>query len=350
MTLPPEWYHDPEVFRRERGSLWAGPWLAVGTTHELDRPGRYLATTVAGWPVLVVADAAGTVRAFHNVCRHRAGPLVWDGAGTCSRLVCRYHGWSYALDGSLLSARDFGCDPGARPLLELPSDTWRGIVFVNLAPDPPPLLDAIGAFAEQCAGVRWEHFTPGGEAHHDVGANWKVYAENYLEGYHIPLVHPGLNREVDASRYRVTVGERWCRHDAPAREGAVNAGLWIWCWPNLALNVYPDGMNVERFVPLSPTTTRVSYSYFFAGEVDDAVVAMSTTVLDEDRRICEAVQRNLEAGAYGAGVLSPRHERGVEAFQAWVRSALAGVAARHAPGPAPAGLSAPGARTPPAPG
>ena len=348
MTLPPAWYHDPEVFRRERVSLWGRQWLAVGTTHQLDRPGRYLATTVAGCPVLVVSDAAGTVRAFHNVCRHRAGPLVWDGAGTCSRLVCRYHGWSYGLDGALASARDFGCDPGALPLLAVHVDAWRGIVFVNLAPDPPPLADAIGAFAEQCAGVRWEDFTPGGEAHYDVGANWKVYAENYLEGYHIPLVHPGLNREVDASRYTVTVGERWCRHDAPTRQGAVNAGLWIWCWPNLALNVYPGGMNIERFVPLSPTTTRVSYSYFFAGAAHEAVVAMSTTVLEEDRRICEAVQRNLEAGVYTAGVLSPRHERGVDAFQGWVRSALAEATARDTAEPGSAAFSAPGEPTHPA--
>ena len=329
MTLPPSWYHDPEIFRRERDRLWGRHWLAVATASQLDAPGRYVATTVAGWPVLVVSDADGRVRAFHNVCRHRAGPLCWDGVGTCTRLVCRYHGWSYGLDGTLTSARDFGCDPGERSLLALRCDTWRGIVFVNLASETSPLADEIGEFAEQCAAVRWEDLVHRADAHHDVEANWKTYAENYLEGYHIPLVHPGLNREVDASRYTVTVGSRWCRHDAPTRDGAVNAGLWIWCWPNLALNVYPGGMNLERFVPLSPTTTRVHYSYFFAGEVDEAVVSMSTTVLEEDRRICEAVQRNLEAGAYGEGVLSPRHEGGVEAFQAWVRHAL------DAPGGAP---------------
>jgi choline monooxygenase len=320
--LPPEWYHDPALFGRERELIWAREWLAVTTSSHLDRPGSYVATTIAGWPVLVVRDASGAIRGFHNVCRHRAGPLVWDGVGTCTRLVCRYHGWAYGLDGELASARDFGCDPGALSLHPIRTEVWRGLVFANLDPEAPALVEALGDFAEQCADVAWEPFVHHGDADHEVAANWKTYAENYLEGYHIPLVHPALNREVDAARYEVTVGDRWCRHTAPTRSGSVNAGLWIWRWPNLALNVYPGAMNLERFVPLSPTRVRVSYSYFFAGEADDDVVAMSTTVLSEDRRICEAVQRNLEAGAYRAGTLSPRHERGVAAFQGWVRDAL----------------------------
>ena len=302
--------------------MWAREWVVAAMTSQLPEPRRYVAATVAGWPILLVTDDDGTLRGFHNVCRHRAGPLAWDGAGSCSRIVCRYHGWAYGLDGALVSARDFGCDPGEQPLLPVRAEVWRGFIFVNLDPDAAPLLESLGDFVDQCAAVAWETFTHAGDAEHEIASNWKTYAENYLEGYHIPLVHPGLARELDVAAYEVAVGDRWCRHSAPTRAGSVNAGLWIWRWPNLALNVYPGGMNVERFIPASPTRTRVSYSYFFAGERDEAVIAMSKTVLDEDRRICEAVQRNLEAGVYRSGTLSPRHEQGVAAFQRWVRAAV----------------------------
>jgi choline monooxygenase len=153
-----------------------------------------------------------------------------------------------------------------------------------------------------------------------------VYTDNYGEGYHIPLVHPALNRELVAKEYRVEVGDHFCRHSAPARDGAVNAGAWLWRYPNLALNIYPGGMNVERFVPVDPTHTRIVYDYFFA-DLDDreqnaAVERMGCAVLDEDRAICENVQRNLAAGVYTAGLLSPRHENGVAAFHRWLEESL----------------------------
>ena len=146
---------------------------------------------------------------------------------------------------------------------------------------------------------------------HEVAANWKTYADNYMEGYHIPLVHPRLNKEVDARRYRVEVGDRYCSHSAPARDGSLTSGKWLWRFPNLAINLYPDGMNVERFLPLGPRRTRIVYDYFFrdlspaAQAENDEVVRLSLEVLDEDRAICEAVQRNLESGVYDTRPAQP---------------------------------------------
>jgi choline monooxygenase len=102
--------------------------------------------------------------------------------------------------------------------------------------------------------------------------------------------------------------------------------LWIWRYPNLAINVYAEGMDVERFLPAGPDGTIIVYDYFFAdpdaAEANAAIEHMSVEVLDEDRAICEEVQRNLEAGVYEAGVLSPRHENGVAAFHEWLRASL----------------------------
>ncbi|MEY2449469.1 MAG: choline monooxygenase, partial [Acidimicrobiaceae bacterium] len=271
------------------------------------------------------------LRGHHNVCRHRAGPLVGPGAGNVPSLVCRYHGWAYGLNGTLRSARDFGAEMDCDSITLEPVQvgTWRGLVFVNLdlEHDAPPLLDALGTFVDACAPFAIEQLVPAVEREHALACNWKTYADNYLEGYHIPLVHPGLNKEIDAKRYRVDVDERhrWVSHAAPARDGALNQGRWLWRWPNLALNLYPDGMCVERYDPVGLTDTRLRYSYAFAdptAAVNDEVVRMSSEVTEEDKTICEAVQRNLDSAIYDEGWLSPRHEAGLAAFQSWVREAV----------------------------
>ena len=326
-TLPASWYHDPDVYERERHAIFATEWLYAGHDRALRSPGDYLATDVCGWQVLVVVDKSGALRGFHNVCRHRAGPLVDDDTGNAALLVCRYHGWAYDLDGSLRTARDFGdaedLDTSQFGLHPVRVDRWRGLVFVNLDPAAPSLLDALADFASECDGFPMEDMVFTSEVSHELAANWKTYADNYMEGYHIPLVHPTLNREIDARQYRVDVRDRYAIHSAPARDGSPTSGRWLWRFPNLALNLYPDGMNVERFVPLGPTRTRVVYHYFFRdGREDKDSIEMSMQLLEEDARICEAVQRNLESGVYDTGRLSPRHEGGVARLQELVRQAL----------------------------
>jgi choline monooxygenase len=329
-TLPARAYTDAGVYERERTTVFARQWMLAGFRAQLREPGDFATHTFAGWNILVVVQDDGSLRAFHNVCRHRGGPVVADDHGHCrGNLVCRYHGWSYDRDGSLRAARDFGdddLDASQFSLHRVAVDEWRGLVFVNLAGDAPDLRHDMDAFFEAASDQPLESFTYSHRLVHDVAANWKVYGDNYVEGYHIPLVHPGLNREVNAKEYRVDVGDRYCLHSAPARDGAINSGKWLWRFPNLAVNVYADGMNVERFVPVGHRHTQVIYDYFFrdldAHEANDAVVSMGCTVLDEDRAICEAVQRNLESGAYDTGRLSPRHENGVHAFQQWVRESL----------------------------
>jgi choline monooxygenase len=332
-TLPAAAYHDPAVYERERHAIFATEWQLAGFRDHLRAPGDYVAHDVAGWGVFVVVAADGALRGFHNVCRHRAGPIVTGIAGHCTNLVCQYHGWSYDLDGALLSARDFGdaadFDPAVYGLHPVRVEEWRGLVFVNLHRDAPSLHEDLGALFEECADLPVDGLTYSHRVMHDVQANWKTYTDNYGEGYHIPLVHPGLNREIVAKQYRVAVHDRYCVHSAPTRDGAVNAGRWLWRYPNLALNLYPGGMNVERFLPMGPRATRIVYDYFFAdaspavAAANADVVRISSEVVDEDRRICEAVQRNLEAGVYETGRLSPRHENGVFAFQQWVRDSLA---------------------------
>jgi len=321
-TLPSSLYGGDDQFERERIGVFARSWLYVAHATQLSSPGSYVAAECNGYPILLARGRDGELRGFHNVCPHRAGPLAYDGTGTATVFTCRYHGWVFEGDGTLRGARDLG-EPGAPEecrLRDLRIGEWRGLVFANLDGDAPELAEGLGGFADEASGFDLEAMVPAGEWQHDIACNWKTYAENYLEGYHIPLVHRELARTIDVSRYEVVAREDWCLHRAPAHDGTVIDGKWLWRWPNLALNLYRDSMNLEQFIPLGPARTRVAYRYFsLDGALDEEVSRISKVLLMEDAAICEAVQRNLNAGVYVRGVLSAKHEQGVASFQRMIR-------------------------------
>ena len=326
-------YRDPDRFAVERHGVFGRAWLFMGHSSELAREGDVLTATVAGYPLIVVRAGVG-LKAFHNVCRHRAGPLFDRERGNCGAvLTCQYHGWVYTLDGRLRSARDFGAAEGFDPrnfgLFELRVETWRGFVFVNVDAKAPALASLLAPLDARMGGRSLENLVHAERRTHDIASNWKVYVENYLEGYHIPLVHPQLNAEVDASKYEVTVEGGVCFHYAPpkASDGVYN-GLWAFVLPNLGVNVYGHGLMMERMVPLGIGGTRLIYDFYLTPEAAanvaerTRILGTSGTVTAEDKWICERVQANIDAGVYEAGVLSPKHEVGVAWFQRFVASAI----------------------------
>ena len=325
-------YHDPDQWRRERTRVFARAWQFLGHESALTEPGDWIAETLAGYPVVVARDEAGALNGFHNVCRHRAGPLTSGSAGRCDgALVCRYHGWRYALDGRLKLARDFGPAPGFDPrefsLYPIQVQTWRGLVFVRLDDQDDPLAGWIAPLEARLAGADWSDLKVGLVRAHALACNWKTYVENYLEGYHVPVLHPSLDAEIDSARYRVNMDGYVALHEAPPRKPqTVYGGLWAWLWPNLGVNVYGEGEGVmiERIAPMGPAATRLDYVYLTPGgrPVSPRTLAMSDAVLAEDVGIVEQVQANLDAGVYRTGRLSPRHEQAVAAFQAFVGGAL----------------------------
>jgi choline monooxygenase len=330
-TLPASLYRDPAIYEAERRAVFARSWLLFAHESQLAEPGCTVAAAVAGYPLIAVRGADNRIRAFHNVCRHRAGPLADDGTGKCEgALVCRYHGWRYALDGRLASARDFGpaedFDPRDFALLPLACESWRGFVFVNMDANAEPLARAIAPLVERTRDIPLENFRLAHTTSHDIACNWKTYVENYLEGYHIPLVHPFLNSAVDATKYEVGVTAPVIFHQAPPRDGSPVSGLWAWTWPCLGVNVYAEGVLMERMWPLDSGHTRLDYLYFFAdgtprNEMERSIAASESTT-HEDKSITEAVQRNLDAGIYATGRLSPKHEMGVAWFQREIARAL----------------------------
>src|SRR5262249_38491331 len=207
-TIPSNWYTDPAMLEAEKRSIFWRTWQPVGRIDMVMRAGDYFACEVLGEPLVVTRGTDNVLRALSNVCRHRAGPVA-VGRGNRKSLQCRYHGWTYTLDGKLFAQPEFeGVQDWNKSEICLPQvqvATWGPFVFVNLDPKAPPLTEILGDIPRetQKAGFDLENMRFLERRDYIVNCNWKVYVDNYLEGYHIPIAHPGLFRELDYENYRV---------------------------------------------------------------------------------------------------------------------------------------------------
>ena len=326
-TLPARAYWSPEHWEIERKEIWSKTWVLAASVSDFTKPGDYATTSVAGYPVMVLQGESG-LRAFHNVCRHRASPLVMEACGHVERLTCPYHSWRYDFDGRLVNAPAMNIDKDEYGLFPVRCETWRGLVFVCLSPDAPALADWMRDIADAALRYPLEEMTLARKLTVDADINWKTYADNYAEGWHVPTIHPGLNASIDMASYRIeTKGDVLQTHSARARDGGMTDGLWVWRLPGLFVNMYNWGMNIAQLEPLGPRKMRLNYRYFFiarepakAQEREDTI-QWSLSVAAEDIAICERVQKNLESGIYDRGRLSLVFENGVIQFQQMVEAA-----------------------------
>ena len=343
-TLPYSWYSDPEILRLEQERIFRGAWQYAGHTGELPEPGTYMTTRAGGTPVLVTRARDGELRAFLNVCRHRGFPVA-EGAGSRETIQCPYHAWTYALDGSLRSAprseeiADFPRDELG--LCRVAVDTWGPFLFVSASRDPEPLSDALGSMPAQVAELgldvdslvfhtRWEA---------EIGANWKVVSENFLECYHCQVAHPQLASMLDTSAeaYALSTDGRLSSQRGPTREGGgtrmhlegeLARGQFHFLWPNLGVNIFPGKPNISigPIVPVAPDRTYRFLDYFFGAEVDqewiDELMSFDDQVGVEDRVLVEGVQRGMAAGGVEHGYLMGHSEQLIGHFQALTRTAL----------------------------
>lgn len=332
-TPPAAFYVDPARLAVECETVFAHSWQLVGHIDALARPGDYFTTRLGAEPLLFTNDG-GTLRGFFNVCRHRAGPIAY-GCGQAQRLVCRYHGWTYDLSGQLLrapemdDAEDF--DTGQIHLQTVKVHRLGPLLFAALDPTTPAFEACYPGVAEQCAALGVERMKYVTTREYSVDANWKVYVDNYLEGYHIPLVHPGLNRELSYREYVTELGPRHVLQHAPVREdsarhygrGANDAqAAYYWLFPNVMLNVYERQLQTNVVMPLDVNHTRVRFDWFSFEPVPEPatdprwneLARFSEEVQAEDAQICAAVQGNIASRAYLPGPYSPRRESGVRLF------------------------------------
>lgn len=337
-TIPAAWYRDPRFEALEREAVFGTTWQHVGHTSQIPAVGDHLVAMVARKPVLVARAKNGQVHAFYNVCRHRGGPLALKD-GHADMLQCRYHGWTYCLDGMLRGVPHFNrtelFDKKDYGLIPLRLAEWQGLLFVHLDADPPPLEPFVTGIAERMAPMRFDTLHYAKRVDYEARCNWKVYVDNYLEGYHVPHVHPELCSLYDFQAYRTEVYDWYSLQVGPLSGKdtpyGVSSGeaLYYFIFPNVMLNILPGRLQTNVVVPVAPDRCRIEFRYYFA-DVDSTAaqkviaddLAFSDAVQAEDLEICERVQEGLESGVYDRGRFSPEMETAVHHFQSLLKRAF----------------------------
>jgi choline monooxygenase len=343
-TIPARLYTDPLFLELEQERVFGRTWQLVGHAASIRENGQYFTAEVGGESIVVLRDG-DRLRGFHNVCLHRAGPVA-SGCGKRQTLQCKYHGWTYRLDGSLLrtpgmeEARHFTADE--MRLVPVQVAAWGPLVFVNLDLKAPPLAHFLEDLPSRVSFDPSVSYTCIDRREYEVACNWKVYVDNYLEGYHIPLVHPTLHKELDDKRYQVEPRRYYSIQHAPLRgaaeadadrlyrpDAATDAAQYYWLFPNIMLNVYFGQLQTNVVLPRGVDRTTVVFEWFALDTSVDPQsdewarrVAFSDKVQDEDREICEVVQRNLRSRVYDRGRYAPRQEQGVHHFHALLHEFL----------------------------
>ena len=350
-TIPKRFFLDPAILEAEKERVFGRTWQLVARTDELQRVGDFVPVTVVDEPIVITHGTDGELRGFYNVCRHRAGQVALT-RGNRKSLQCHYHGWTYGLDGALRACPEMDESEGFRKedfgLMPVRVDTWGPFVFVNLDPSAPPLSEVMGAIPGEVAAARYDVDRMRLVERRDyvIECNWKVYVDNYLEGYHLPIAHPQLFKELDYDAYRVEEFRYYSKQHAPIRElkpgeelgrdrrylrtadGEEDA-LYYWLFPNTMFNIYQDNMSSNVILPLGVDRTLTIFEWFFAEpgtgpgwESMQQTIAFSDEIQQEDIVICEQVQRGLRSRSYEAGRFSAKRENGVYHFQNLVREFL----------------------------
>jgi choline monooxygenase len=348
-TLASRFYTDPAILDVERAKIFRRTWQLVGTLSHvcgevqgvkrtIADPETFFAAEVAGEPIVVVRDKQGTLRAFSNVCRHRAGPIAHD-SGCQHALRCGYHGWTYALDGRLIGTPDVEgvefFDRSTMGMVPLRVEVWEQFIFVNFDASSELLSSYLGDIPRQAQGFEFDSLQFAERRDYLINCNWKVYVDNYLEGYHIPIAHPGLMREIDYSQYRIDTFRYHSQQFAPIRAmkakdeqerfyapgSGLQQALYFWVFPNLMLNIYPDNISTNLIIPISTDKTLTIFEWFFHDVSSDRVqermkraIAFSDEIQQEDIGLCESVQKGLHSSTYDRGRYSVKRENGVHHF------------------------------------
>lgn len=359
-ALDARYYTDPAIAELEQRRLFARTWQIVGHSSDLPRSGARFVAPVAGREVLVVRKADGELAAHLNVCRHRGAALATGPEPDGRAIRCPYHGWTYHLDGALVGApegRQIPClDKPSLGLYPARVEQFLGFIFVNLdlaavplhahvGDLPGPVGRYLGPDLEPISNYRLH--TP--RDHQD--ANWKVVVDNYLEGYHLPVAHPGLMRLLDYQRYEATLGEGFAYFEVPLRDkpsanryerlyqrvaspmpGLTDADRGVWrylaIYPNTLIDLYPDHVLAWSVMPLSVGRSALPCAFYArpgAGLRTRLAQRLNIKIgwitNDEDADIVARVQRGLATPGWAPGPLS-RRESAVGWFADHIRTDL----------------------------
>lgn len=329
LSLRAEAYTDPVWFNVDQREILAKTWQWVCHAEKVHAPGTFTTTLVAGHPIAIVRDQQGVLRAFYNVCQHRAHPVL-VGEGNVRRIVCPYHAWRYRLDGRLAAAphtadlKDFS--PSDIRLCEVRVEEFCGFVFVNLDPSSASLRQLSESLESEVH--HWapdiQRLTFGQRLTYEIKSNWKNVIDNFLECYHCPVAHKDFCTLVDMKTYKVTTYDIYSSHMADAGKTENSAydtsgatvrthAVW-WLWPNTCLMRYPgrSSIIVLHIVPVAADRTLETYDFFLETSQPDelekkAIHYLDTILQAEDIALVENVQRGMNTPAFTQGRIVHDH-------------------------------------------
>jgi carnitine monooxygenase subunit len=339
VSLPAWIYHDPEFFEIEKRRIFPKSWQIVCHVNDIPNPGDYHTFDFLNESVIALRGDDGEVRTFHNVCRHRASRLLDSASGHCGgRITCPYHAWSYARDGRLVGVPQRSSFPGLdvarHGLASVEHEIFLGFIFVRFAPGMPSVREMAAPYLEELAPYQLEKLVPQGSVRLRARAvNWKNVADNYSDGLHITVAHPGLTRlfgqsyGIEAQEWVDKMwgtvraepssawSERMYQQVLPPVEHlpAERQRLWSYfkLWPNVALELYPDQVDFMQFVPVSATQTLIrEIAYVHPDERREMRAArylnwrINRRVNIEDKALIERVQAGMGSSSYTVGPLS----------------------------------------------
>ncbi len=356
-TLPSWIYNDARFFELEKEAIFASSWHIACHVSEIATPGDYITLKFLGERIAVARLQDGSITAFHNTCRHRAHEVITGERGSCKRVhVCPYHGWTYGQDGAIRGipgGSEADLKQVGHGLLPVDHEVFIGFVWIRLKSEGPSVAERLAPFAELLKAYRIEEMVGNDDLSvEDHPIDWKNMMDNYLEGYHVAVGHPGLNQMVE-NAYDVSVdvelGTSFATHrlkEQPAGGPDEFAYLSIrgagdhlpgdhgrrWSYlsvfPNVNIGLQPDSIDYFVFYPQAPGKASFRTASFSlpnaSPEVQAARVAAGrvwSEVQEEDNRLTASVQQGLEGSVYQYGFLSPR-ETGVRAFRDWIRRRL----------------------------
>ena len=348
-SLRAEAYTEATWAAADQAAIFARSWQWICHVEKLAKPGSYLAATVAGMPIVVVRDREGQLRAFYNVCKHRAHELV-QGSGVTRQLVCPYHAWSYDLTGQLRGARrtdsmkDFNTGDICLDAIQI--EEFGGFIYVNLDPAAAPLSEQAADLGAEIA--RWApdvaELTLAKRLSYTINSNWKNVVDNFLECYHCHIAHPEFVELVEMSTYEVKTHGIWSSHFAQAGTQANSAydvegatvtdhAVW-WLWPNTCLLRYPGRGNfmVLQILPDGPDRSIETWDFYLESTDLNSAEREAVKYIDEvlqvqDIAIVESVQRGMKTPAFDQGRIvydaegSGLSEHGVHHFHGLVLDA-----------------------------
>ncbi len=369
--LPKKAYTSEQWFQLEQEKIFEKNWQFAGFIEDLPEPGSFLTVQVGRYSLIVVKGPDEQLRAFHNMCRHRGTQLLRTCGKAGKVLTCPYHDWSYSLKGDLIAVpqekTEFpDLDKKTLGLHKASVETWLGMIWVHPEPDAPSLKHWLQGAEDYIGPHRVEELyeDPDSITEHEIQANWKIVAENYIDGYHLAHLHSATLDMYDHQRQETGfVGPHFMfyeplteayqknlktRSPLPVidhfdKENPIGAYVPL-LFPNLGIGASESSWSIFHIIPLAPDKTKVitrtrvmpvsnwsfykqewrSYQYYKdkggkykqGAEIDDPM--MSGDFMAEDVFVCEQQQKSLASPLFSVGATAKKQEASVRGFQQWI--------------------------------